>query len=118
MILTKALYQTEEEYVFFFTMNLLEACCNKPEVPQLVIRILINFIGSLVSDRKLAMTPEMRNYAKDKLSCLRAEVVFDFVKATQLQVNADYFLKLAKANIENQKFAEAAIIITKFRFYD
>jgi hypothetical protein len=62
----------------------------------------------------------MKHHAKDKLGCLRAEVVFDFVKAMQLSdvVNEDYFLKLAQENIENGKFAEAAIIITKFRFFD
>jgi hypothetical protein len=33
-------------------------------------------------------------------------------------VNEDYFLQLAQENIENGKFAEAAIIIAKFRFYE
>jgi hypothetical protein len=82
MIYTKTLYETETEYVFYFTMHLLDACCNKPEVPQLIIRIMINFLGSLVSEGKLVLTSDMKNYAKEKLGCLRAEVVFDFVKAT------------------------------------
>ena len=120
MIFTKQLYDTENEFVFYFTMQLLEACCIKSEVPQLVIRIMINSLGNLIAEKKLTVTPEMKNYAKDKLGCLRAEVVFDFVKAIQLNdiVNEDYFLKLAHENMENAKFPEAAIIITKFRFFD
>jgi hypothetical protein len=78
-------------------MQLIEACCLRNEVPQIVIRIMINFLGNLISERKFSLTNEMKNYAKDKLNCLRAEVVFDFVKAIQLSniVNDDYFLKLA-----------------------
>ena len=43
---------------------------------------MINYIGNLISDGMLTMTPDLKNYAKEKLGCLRAEVVFDFVKAT------------------------------------
>lgn len=97
MIYTKQLYDTEQEYIFYFTMQLLESCCIKQEVPQLVIRILINTLGNMIQEGKLLLTPDMKNYAKEKLGCLRAEVVFDFVKAMQLSgvVNEDYFLKLA-----------------------
>lgn len=81
---------------------------------------MINSLGNLITEGKLSLTEKMKHYAKDKLSYLRAEVVFDFVKAMQLSgvVNEDYFLKLAQENIENSKFAEAAIIIAKFRFYE
>jgi hypothetical protein len=81
---------------------------------------MINSLGNLISEGKLQLTEKMKHHAKDKLGCLRAEVVFDFVKAMQLNnvVDENYFLKLAQENIENGKFAEAAIIITKFRFYD
>lgn len=43
----------------------------------------------------------MKGYAKDKLGCLRAEVVFDYVKAMQLSdvVDDKYFFKLAQENI-------------------
>lgn len=120
LIFTKNLYDSEEEYVFYFSMQLLEACCIKQEVPQLVIRIMINTLGTFINEGKLTLSASMKNYAKDKLSNLRAEVVFDFVKAMQMNsiVNEDYFFKLAQENIENNKFAEAAIIITKFRFYE
>jgi hypothetical protein len=33
-------------------------------------------------------------------------------------VNEEYFLKLAQDNIANGKYPEAAILITKFRFFD
>ena len=51
---------------------------------------------------------------------MRAEVVFDFVKLMGLSsvVNEDYFFKLAQDNIANGKYPEAAILITKFRFFE
>lgn len=81
---------------------------------------MINTLGTFINEGQLVLTNTMKGYAKDKLGSLRAEVVFDFVKAMQMNniVDEDYFLKLAQENLENNKFAEAAIIITKFRFFD
>jgi hypothetical protein len=59
LILTKQLCETEQLYILVFTLNLLEACCQKPEVPLLVVRIAINHIGILVADGKLKITEEM-----------------------------------------------------------
>lgn len=42
---------------------------------------MINSLGNLISEGKLQLTEKMKHYAKDKLGFLRAEVVFDFVKA-------------------------------------
>ena len=120
LILTKQLYATEAEYIFYFTLQLIEACCIKQEVPQLVIRIMINTMGNMVNEGSLVLSKEMVAFAKNKLGSLRAEVVFDFVKAMHMNdtVDDNYFFKLAQDNITNGKFAEAAIIITKFRFFD
>jgi hypothetical protein len=103
-----------------FTLNLLEACCQKPEVPLLVVRIAINHIGILVADGKLKITEEMQKLAMEKLGGLRAEVIFDFVKHMGLGgvVKEDYFLQLAKKNLEVGKYAEAAVLVIKFRFFD
>lgn len=62
----------------------------------------------------------MKGIAKESLSFLKGEVVFDFVRLMGLSgvVNEDYFLKLAQDNIANGKYPEAASIITKFRFFD
>ena len=102
LIFTKQLCATEDLYILLFTLNLLEACCQKPEVPLLVVRIAINHIGILVCDGKLKMTEEMRALAMEKLEVLRAEVVFDFVKHMGLGavVKEDYFLQLAKKNLD------------------
>jgi hypothetical protein len=48
---------------------------------------------------------------------LRGEVVFDFVKLMQLDVSEDYFLELARKNLETGKYAEAAVLIIKFKFF-
>ena len=97
LILTKYLGETEDMYIFYFTLNLLEACSIKAEVPLLVIRIAINYIGILINDEKLKLTPEMQLMAKEKLGTLRAEVVYDFVKHMGLNgiVDEKYFLQLA-----------------------
>jgi hypothetical protein len=42
---------------------------------------MINSLGNLITEGKLSLTEKMKHHAKDKLGYLRAEVVFDFVKA-------------------------------------
>lgn len=63
-ILTKKLYLTEDDYTFFFALDLLEACSLKNEVPLLVIRIALNHIGILISEGKIKITEEMQMKAK------------------------------------------------------
>ena len=97
LILTKNLCDSEDAYAFHFTMNLLEACSLKSQVPLLIIRIAINYIGILISESKLNLSPQLQQIAKEKLGCLRAEVVYDFVKLLGLSqiVDGKYFLQLA-----------------------
>lgn len=120
LIFTKHLCESEDAYIYHFTINLIEACCGKYEVPLLIIRIAINHVGILISDGKLELTQEMRGIAKEKLGSLRAEVVFDFVKQLGLKsiVSDNYFLELAQENYDNARFAEAAVLIIKFRFFE
>jgi hypothetical protein len=120
LILTKDLYETVDEYVFHFTINLLQACCLRDQVPFLVIRIIMNYLGILIKDGKLKLTDHLKGIAKESLSYLKSDVVFDFVRLMDLSgvVNEDYFLKLAQDNIANGKYPEAANIITKFRFFE
>jgi len=49
LILTRDLYESEDEYVLNLTMNLLEAFSQKVEVPTLIIKIAVNYLGILVS---------------------------------------------------------------------
>lgn len=81
---------------------------------------MINHLGILISDGKLKLTDHLKGIAKESLSFLKGEVVFDFVRLMGLSgvVNEDYFFKLAQDNIANGKYPEAASIITKFRFFD
>jgi hypothetical protein len=44
LIYTKELFGSEDDYVFYFTINLLEHCCIRPEVPLIVIRIAWNHL--------------------------------------------------------------------------
>ena len=44
LIYTKDLYCSEDDYVFYFTINLLEHCCIRLEVPLIVIRIAWNHL--------------------------------------------------------------------------
>jgi len=55
-----------------------------------------------VVDGKLNMSEDMRKLAMEKLEVLRAEVVFDYVKHMGLSgvVKEDYFLQLAKRNLD------------------
>jgi hypothetical protein len=53
--------------MFYFVLDLLEACSIKPEVPLLIIRIALNHIGILIADGKLKITEEHQMKAKQKI---------------------------------------------------
>lgn len=61
-------------------MLLLEACCVRAEVPLLVIKTLVKEVS------KHKLSQEMEVIAIDALNYLRAEVIYDFVTAFNLQV--------------------------------
>lgn len=118
LILTKKMCTTEHEYVFYFTVQLLEYCCLKSEVPLLVNRVLVNTLGKLVKGG-LQLSKEMKEFSKDLLYSMRAEIVFDFVKAVNLDnVTDEYFLELAQYNLDSGKLNEAAVMILKFRYFN
>lgn len=48
LIFTKELYPTEDDYIFYFTINLLEACSIRYNVPVLIIRIALNHLGFMI----------------------------------------------------------------------
>jgi len=48
LIYTKELYGSEDDYSFFFTINLLEACSIRYNVPVLIIRIALNHLGFMI----------------------------------------------------------------------
>ena len=48
LIFTKELYQTEDDYIFYFTIDLLEACSIRYNVPVLIIRIALNHLGFMI----------------------------------------------------------------------
>ena len=50
LILTKELYASDDDYFFYFTINLLEACSIRYNVPVLVIRIALNHLGFMIQD--------------------------------------------------------------------
>lgn len=58
LIFTKELYSSEDDYIFYFTINLLEACSVRYNVPVLVIRIALNHLGFMINDRAVTIKPE------------------------------------------------------------
>lgn len=50
LIFTKELYASEDDYIFYFTIDLLEACSIRYNVPVLVIRIALNHLGFMIQD--------------------------------------------------------------------
>ena len=84
LIFTKELYETEDDYVFYFTIDLLEACSIRYNVPVLVIRIALNHLGFMIQDGAVTIKPEHQKYAMDKLGAIRSEVIHDYVKHLKL----------------------------------
>lgn len=118
--MTKNTYDSEDDYVINFTLNVLEACSLRPEVPVLIIRIALNHLNISMNDGKLVLSDACKKAAIEKLDKIRPDVVFEYVKLFQLKdlVGADYFEKLAQEHIDNGRYAEAAILIIKFRYFD
>ena len=58
LIFTKELYQTEDDYIFYFTIDLLEACSIRYNVPVLVIRIALNHLGFMIQDGAVSIKSE------------------------------------------------------------
>ena len=48
LIFSHELYPTEDDYIFYFTINLIEACSVRFNVPVLVIRIALNHLNFLI----------------------------------------------------------------------
>jgi len=120
LIFTKKTYDSEDDYVIHFTLNVLEACSIRPEVPLLVIRIALNHLHILLNDGKLVLSEACKKSAIEKLDKMRPDVVFEYVRHLQLsQLTApDYFEKLAQDHIDHARYAEAAILIIKFRYFE
>jgi hypothetical protein len=53
LIYTKDLFPSEDDYIFYFTINLLEACSLRYNVPVLIIRIALNHLGFMIQDGKV-----------------------------------------------------------------
>lgn len=96
LIFTKELHQSDDDYSFFFTINLLEACSIRYNVPVLVIRIALNHLGFMIQDGAVTIKPEHQKYAMDKLQSIRSEVIHDYVKHLKLQVSSEYFEGLTR----------------------
>lgn len=103
LIFSKELYETEDDYVFYFTINLVEHCCLRPEVPLLVIRIAWNFIKQAIENNRLKLTENHKQFAISKIEKMRAEIVFEFVHNLGInnKIDPDYFEKLIENHIEN-----------------
>lgn len=58
--------------------------------------------------------------AVSKLHNVRAELLVDYVTKFKLtdRVDNDFFENLARTNLQNNKYHEAALIIHKFKFFD
>ena len=58
LIFSNELYPTEDDYIFYFTISLLEACSVRFNVPVLVIRIALNHLNFLIQDGSVTITPQ------------------------------------------------------------
>lgn len=58
LIFTGELYADEDDYNFFFTLNLLEACSMRQYVPVLVVRIALNHLGIMIQNGEVTVKPE------------------------------------------------------------
>jgi len=85
-------------------MLLLEAFCVRTEIPLLVIKTLVKEVS------KHKLSQEMEVIAIDALNYLRAEVIYDFVSAFNLQVTQN-LLQLVQEYLDTDRFNDAAVII-------
>ena len=111
LIFTKELFSSEDDFTFYFTINLLEACSVRYNVPVMVIRIALNHLGFMIQDGTLIIKPEHQKYAMDKLGSIRSEVIHDYVKHLKLQVSSEYFFDLTRQYLDASRYVDAATCI-------
>lgn len=117
--MTANLYDTHDDYLINFFLNLMKACSQTEDCPLIIIRILCNHLGWLSRDNKLKINEGHQKLALDNLEFLRAEIVFDFVKNLDLSsiVDEGYLCKLAQNQLKKGSVSEAANLIIKFNLH-
>ena len=56
LIFTQNLHESEDDYAFHFTINLIEHCCSRPKVPLHAIRNIWLYLKKLIDDDNIKLT--------------------------------------------------------------
>ena len=119
LIMGRMFERTMGDFLVNLSLGMLRACSLCESVPSIICRILINNLGMMIQSKEIILTEEHQKWGLEILPDLRTDFIMEAVNKLGLtdQVDQNYFLNMAKVNLEKGKFVDAANIIQRFNFY-
>jgi hypothetical protein len=115
-VLTQELYGSENDYIVYFTLNLIGAFC-WCGVQRFVIVELLHFFRNLVKKHEITYTREHKRHALDLIEKCKANLLFEYLQELDLLVPRHYVeLRIADA-LSREQFEEGATAIDKFQMH-
>lgn len=109
---------TESDYIIHMSLNMLANCCSNSDVSAIIPRIILNNIAIMIDDRIKLATPMHQDWAMSIFDQIRADLIPDFIGKLQLtsRIDETVLLNVAKKQLDNGKFNDAALIIVRYKF--
>lgn len=88
------------------------------ELTVIISRVLLNHLFHKMQEEELIFTQKHQELALSKIENIRTEMLFDYVNKMKLEakVNPPFYKEITRKHLEKQKYHEAALIISKFKF--
>lgn len=109
---------TESDYIIHLSLCLLASCCSNSDISAIIPRIILNNIAIMFDDRIKLESPKHQDWAMSIFHQIRADLIPDFIGKFQLtnRIDDTVLLNVAKKQLENGKFNDAALIIVRYKF--
>jgi len=109
---------TESDYIIHMSLCMLASCCSTSDVSAIIPRIILNNIALMIDERIKLETPKHQDWAMSIFDQIRADLIPDFIGKLQLanRIDDTVLLNVAKKQLENGKFNDAALIIVRYKF--
>ena len=88
-ILTQELYDSEDDYIMFFSIKLLAGAC-QTKAQNEVITHGLDLIHSVVKDGVVELKEEHKEFAKNQLQIWRVTLLKDFSRAFGIPIEQEF----------------------------
>ena len=111
---------TETDYILHMSLGLLANCCSNSEINAIIPRIILNIIAMMMNDRLKLEDPKHQDWALSIFDKIRADLIPDFISKLKISARVDenVLLNVAKKQLDNGKFNDAALMIVRYKFQE